>query len=341
QESMTSIIRFDNSCKIVDEDEDVLRLLDKELSFRIEGAEFSAAFQGYVNDAGEFVTWDGRRHLLTSTGKFPVGLLPRVQEFFARRNQYIDIIDQRTDKGKPTPIDISGNLNSLGMTVRPYQELAANTAVKTDRGVIRLATGGGKCESIDSLHITEDGLLDYEEMLNGVKLNDGDVIEYKKSISTSPKFGGKDETSMIYRDGYGPSRKITTSFGYTQTATPNHKIQVISQNGFVEWKKFKDLKEGDYAAISYGNMMFGKNDMPLDEAYWYGLLFGDGSLTLDHSISFTSMDTHLLDFSKNYLVKIGLKFSEYDTKSKAKDIKVYSKEYRDRLILLGLKKEKS
>src|SRR5690606_5475096 len=134
---------------------------------------------------------------------------------------------------------------------------------------------------------------------------------------------------------------ITTSFGYTQTATPNHKIQVISQNGFVEWKKFKDLKEGDYAAISYGNMMFGKNDMPLDEAYWYGLLFGDGSLTLDHSISFTSMDTHLLDFSKNYLVKIGLKFSEYDTKSKAKDIKVYSKEYRDRLILLGLKKEKS
>src|SRR5690606_34129193 len=72
-----------------------------------------------------------------------------------------------------------------------------------------------------------------------------------------------------------------------------------------------------------------------------GLLFGDGSLTLDHSISFTSMDTHLLDFSKNYLVKIGLKFSEYDTKSKAKDIKVYSKEYRDRLILLGLKKEKS
>lgn len=141
---MASIIRFDNSCKIIDEDEDVLKLLDKELSFSIQGAEFSAAYQGYFNDAGEFVTWDGRRHLLSSTGKFPVGLLSRVQEFFARRNQYIPIIDQRTDRGKPTPTDISGNLKRLDMSVRPYQELAAEKAIQTDRGVIRLATGGGK-----------------------------------------------------------------------------------------------------------------------------------------------------------------------------------------------------
>lgn len=141
---MTSIIRFDNSCKVINEDQDVLKILDKELSFKIQGAEFSQAYQGYFNDAGEYITWDGRRHLLSGTGKFPVGLLTRVQEFYARRNQYVEIIDQRTNKGKQISLDISGSLNKLGMTIRPYQELAANTAIKTDRGVIRLPTGSGK-----------------------------------------------------------------------------------------------------------------------------------------------------------------------------------------------------
>jgi superfamily II DNA or RNA helicase len=142
---LTAIVRFDNSCKIIDEtDLELFEALDKELSFRLQGAEFSAAYQGYFNEAGEFVTWDGKRHLLQSNGKFPVGLLPRVQEFFAIRGKNVPIIDQRTPRESVNSIEISGNLSSIKKNPRPYQVLAVNKAVENDRGVIRLATGGGK-----------------------------------------------------------------------------------------------------------------------------------------------------------------------------------------------------
>jgi len=142
---MTSIVRFDNSCKIVDEDDlELYKALDNELSFQIKGAEFSAAYQGYINESGEFVTWDGKRHLLQSSGKFPVGLLPRVQEFFSQRGIYVPVIDQRTSRSPLLELDISSNLQKLGKIPRPYQIIAAETAVGTDRGIIRMATGAGK-----------------------------------------------------------------------------------------------------------------------------------------------------------------------------------------------------
>ena len=48
---MTAIIRHQNSCKIVEEDdEEILGELDRELSFQILGAEFSQAYKGFINE---------------------------------------------------------------------------------------------------------------------------------------------------------------------------------------------------------------------------------------------------------------------------------------------------
>ena len=142
---MTAIIRYQNSCRIAEEDdEEILGALDTELSFKLLGAEFSQAYKGYTNDLGEFVTWDGKRHLLSPSGKFPVGLLPRVMDFYAAKNMRPMIIDERPPIERSTPLDITNNLRAIGKEARPYQEHAANAAVATDRGIIRLATGGGK-----------------------------------------------------------------------------------------------------------------------------------------------------------------------------------------------------
>lgn len=142
---MTSIVRHQNSCKIIEEDdEELLGNLDRELSFKIQGAEFSQAYKGYVNDLGEFVSWDGKRHLLAESGKFPIGLLPRVLDFYSSKGIHPSIIDERPPLDNPIPIDISGNLNVIGKNARTYQEFAASKAIETDRGIIRLATGGGK-----------------------------------------------------------------------------------------------------------------------------------------------------------------------------------------------------
>jgi superfamily II DNA or RNA helicase len=142
---VTSIIRYQNSCKIIHEDsEEVFKNLDKHLSYKIPGAEFSKAFKGYVNDAGEEVSWDGRRHIMTSTGKFPVGLLPRVLDFYKSKGIYPEIIDERPPPTIGKSIDITNSLKDLNKIPREYQIEAANVASGTDRGIIRAATGAGK-----------------------------------------------------------------------------------------------------------------------------------------------------------------------------------------------------
>jgi superfamily II DNA or RNA helicase len=142
---VVAIIRYQNSCKIAEEDdEEILGALDTELSFKLLGAEFSKAYKGYTNDLGEFVTWDGKRHLLSASGKFPVGLLPRVMDFYAAKNIRPMIIDERPPLEKPIPIDISKKLEMIGKNPRSYQIEAANIACSTDRGIIRMATGAGK-----------------------------------------------------------------------------------------------------------------------------------------------------------------------------------------------------
>ena len=142
---MVAILRFPNSCKIIEEDNlEILKALDNELSFAIQGAEFSAAYKGYFNDLGEFVSWDGRRHLLSSNGKFPSGLLQRVLNFYADRNISPRIVDERPVFEIQDPINLSDNLLALNKVPRPYQIQAVDTATLYDRGVIRICTGGGK-----------------------------------------------------------------------------------------------------------------------------------------------------------------------------------------------------
>lgn len=334
---MTTIIRFDNSCRLTEEDDlELWKALDKELSFMIQGAEFSAAFQGYFNDAGEFVTWDGKRHLLTESGKFPVGLLPRVEEFLTLRGRQYTIIDKRSEKVSGNVIDISSNLTAIGKEPRPYQIRACDAATEHDRGVIRIATGGGKCSHKDSLIITDQGLLTYEELLDDVKLNKQEAYQQEITVGTSEKFGSVDKTSMIYRDGYGPSRRITTFYGFENTATPEHKIQVMDKCGEVVWKKYKNIEIGDYVAISYGNKIFGSQDMDLDEAYWYGLLLGDGSLTLKNRTELINKDKHILDFVNKFCIANNLPLSIRKRKgTDACYLRIFSKQYRDSLFSMG------
>jgi len=340
---MTKLVRYDNSCQLLNEySEEVKDALNYQLSYVIQGAQHSKyATEGTINSRGELIKWDGRKQLLQGNMRFPIGLLDKVVEFYEMRGIDLDIIDRRKLISNSSPIDIMPVLKSQGKIPRNYQVDAVEKAAEVNRGIIRIATGGGKCSCKDSLIVTEHGLLTYEELLGDIKLSDQELCDSEIEVGTSKKFGGVEKTSMIYHDGYGVSRRVITSYGFENTATPEHKIQVMSEHGDVEWKKYKNLEIGDYAAISYGNEIFGPGSMGLDEAYWYGLLFGGGSLTSKFSVKFTNMDSHILDFSKEYLNKIGQKFLIRKTPSKAFNIDVHSKEYRGRLKDLGFGYKKS
>ena len=106
------------------------RRLWKALSFKVEGAEFSPLYaRGF---------WDGYRHLFSMKQKqFPTGLLSWALPCFEGTPPAI--IDERIrPKRTFEPRGIAD------VTLREYQSAAVAQALKAGRGVIRIATGGGK-----------------------------------------------------------------------------------------------------------------------------------------------------------------------------------------------------
>lgn len=149
---MSSIIIHESGCELFDEaDDEFLKKLDRHLSFKIAGAEYMPAFRGYINSRGEEVTWDGRKHLMTSAGKFPSGLLTRVQDFYSKHDKELSIINKVPTIIPAKSIDIASSLKNINKIPYPYQEQAVRTAIEHSRGIVKVGTGGGKTLIISML----------------------------------------------------------------------------------------------------------------------------------------------------------------------------------------------
>jgi superfamily II DNA or RNA helicase len=280
---MAKLIIDSVKCRI-DEEKDVnlLWALDKELSYNVQGAHHTRAFKvGFFDPVeGAMVSWDGKQKLFNEKDlSFSHGLKDRVIEIYKKFNKEITIIDNREPKTAGRSMDILPMLKDMGKVPRQYQLDAMLATRKNDLGIIRIPTGGGKCNNVDSLNITEKGILTYSELLGNQILKPQQALECNINISTRLIEGNKDLASLIYNDGKSESIKITTNYGFTETATPDHKIKVKDNNNDLVWKKFKDLEIGDKVAISLNNQMFGKESLNYEESYFYGLLFNSGVFT--------------------------------------------------------------
>lgn len=122
----------------------LLRSLDQELSFDVQGAEHTQAYKGYFNRAGEFVSWDGKKRLLTESLRFPIGLVDRVSRLYMNHARPIELIDCRDEKSPSVPTDILQALKKQGKVPFDYQMAAVQATQNNERGILRLATGAGK-----------------------------------------------------------------------------------------------------------------------------------------------------------------------------------------------------
>jgi superfamily II DNA or RNA helicase len=142
---MTKITIRNHNCQITEEsDLDHILALDKHLSFKVQGAEHTAAYRGFINRDGDFVKWDGLKKLLTPTLQFATGLLDRVQEFYKDAGKEVEVIDNRSPKSIGISKDILSKLAKLNKNPYPYQLETLDAVDKNDRGIIKVATGGGK-----------------------------------------------------------------------------------------------------------------------------------------------------------------------------------------------------
>src|SRR3990172_3567573 len=134
---MSKIIIHPHWCQIQDEsDTDFLWALDRELSYKIQGAEHTSAYKRHV--------WDGWKKLLKDNLTFPTGLLQRVEEFYKKESKQFFTIDYRGPKSEGNTIDILPKLKEINKEPYPYQLEIIDIIRKYDCGIIRSATGSGK-----------------------------------------------------------------------------------------------------------------------------------------------------------------------------------------------------
>lgn len=144
---MPNLIIETQRCRVEDEDDvGLLWALDRELAYKVQGAQFTRAYKGYLDPfSGKFVAWDGKNRLFNSEDlSFPFGLTQRVIDFYNKMDRPITVIDKRESKSKGSPIDLSSSLKEIDKIPRPYQLAAVQAAREYDHGIIRMPTGAGK-----------------------------------------------------------------------------------------------------------------------------------------------------------------------------------------------------
>ena len=108
---------------------EVINKIDSKLSYELPGAFFMQQRN----------PWLGVKKLFSKiTQSFPTGLIHYVETILQTYNLEYEIIDCRT------PITLGTELPYYGLPLRDYQLEAVNRAIQKQRGIIKIATGGGK-----------------------------------------------------------------------------------------------------------------------------------------------------------------------------------------------------
>lgn len=122
--------------------------LQREMAFRPLGYEFSTMYNKWILDSnGNKVRrmWDGwRRQIWKSRNRkriyFPTGLLSLAKESLDKKNIEYQLVNCRA---RPTQ-DMLGVEFSRDFVMRDYQGIVVNDSCSQQRGIIQIATGGGK-----------------------------------------------------------------------------------------------------------------------------------------------------------------------------------------------------
>lgn len=104
------------------------------LAYHPPGYKFSPAYRHHM--------WDGYVRLMTADGTFPAGLAQHVAD--ALGNEGVEIVNPlHKPKMKVTH---TNDFTLEGVTLYPWQKTAVRRALAAGRGVLKIATGGGKTE---------------------------------------------------------------------------------------------------------------------------------------------------------------------------------------------------
>ena len=119
----------------------VFSKLVESLSYKVKNCEFSDKYNTINQNTGKR-QWDGRVRLIFQQNdkiRFSSGLLSKVRAILDEHEIEYKIIDSRDKFSRELNIETSPQFEK-----RPYQEPVILDAIKRGRGIIKVATGGGK-----------------------------------------------------------------------------------------------------------------------------------------------------------------------------------------------------
>lgn len=254
--------------------------------------------------------WDGyHRFWNAKTKVFPTGLLNIAFKAIKQYDEDIDIIDERDYEDSNVVISPSIELahKELGsITLRPYQQEAVELAIKKSRGVINIATNGGKCITKDSYVLTSDGYKTVETIFeeNGTPCEEKDEV-VTAEVSLVNRYGNLENTSHLTFNGVKRVTKVSLSSGVEMTNTHNHPVLVASGTGEFVWKITEQLELGDLVVTRIGDEIYGTNPtVSTEEGYALGALVADGYMGDDYKVSFTNNEWEILEVMEDYFKSI-------------------------------------
>ena len=192
--------------------------------------------------------------------------------------------------------------------------------------------GYGKCVKGDTLILTNDGVKEIQNLFN-VEENGDEAYSLYDDLKIQNRYGELEKVSAGVYSGYKDTLVINTEEGFEIEPSLNHPLLIMSNDGQLDWKRTEELKIGDYLVLSRADNVWGsKTTLDVDMDSWIkslnnrtdykikkynaptelteelalimGYLIGDGCLTRDDLILFTTKDEDILERYTQFMTGI-------------------------------------
>ncbi len=159
------------------------------------------------------------------------------------------------EKGSFEHFDAEKVLQSGYMLQMP-EDVRQQVREKGLRNVTLLTQAPTGCVAPDTLISTQNGLMPM------VNLGDPNGTQWQLMTRDIHTDEGLRKTSHFYVNGYQPVKKVTTKRGFGITATHNHRLRVVDQNGDYVWRRMDEMSVSDKVVMKRGTLTHSQ-DLPL------------------------------------------------------------------------------
>jgi superfamily II DNA or RNA helicase len=232
---------------------DTFKEIDLQISYFGDGYEFSKPYNT-INEEGNRL-WDGRTRLVKRRKAgivFPTGCLSRVREIITGHRIPFCYEDMRPKSSELPNLYFDDSY----ITLRDYQLESAIKSLKTQRGILKIATGGGKT-AIASKIITDSGVGPWVFLVNSRLMLHQTADELSKMIVSQKS--GKIPIGVV-GDGILNIRDISVATVQTVAAAIGRRKV---EGGWSDAKEKSILEK----ANSIVDMISSANGIILDEAH--------------------------------------------------------------------------